>query len=166
MNADALLSRLDRVKRTGVGTFLARCPTHDDRRPSLSIRECDDGRVLLHCFAGCAVDDVVAAVGLKLEDLFPDRGIGHRRLPERRPFPAQDVLRALALEALVVVILARQVADGHELTAEDHARLVLANSRLLNGIDAAGLDEEGQRIRRVLMKSRRAANDVDVKNAA
>lgn len=49
-----------------------RCPAHDDRRPSLSIRRGDDGRALVNCHAGCTVDAVCAAVGLTLADLFAD----------------------------------------------------------------------------------------------
>ena len=48
----------------------ARCPAHEDHQPSLSIREGDDGRVLLKCFAGCPVEAIVAALGLTLADLF------------------------------------------------------------------------------------------------
>lgn len=57
------------------------CPAHDDRTPSLSIRRTADGRVLLHCFAGCRTDDVLAALGLTWADLFQDDG----RHPAQRP---------------------------------------------------------------------------------
>lgn len=66
MSADALLSRLDKVKRTGPDKWVARCPAHDDRGPSLAVRELEDGRVLVHCFAGCGADEVVGAVGLEM----------------------------------------------------------------------------------------------------
>ena len=33
--------------------WMAPCPTHEDRDPSLSIRDADDGKVLVHCHAGC-----------------------------------------------------------------------------------------------------------------
>ena len=59
-----LLNRLDAVKQTGRHTWIARCPAHDDKTPSLSIREIDDGRLLVHCFGGCAVDSVLSAVEL------------------------------------------------------------------------------------------------------
>ncbi len=52
------------------GGWRARCPAHHDERPSLSIAEGTDGRCLLHCFAGCSVDEIVAALGLQTEDLF------------------------------------------------------------------------------------------------
>ncbi len=51
----------------------ARCPGHEDRKVSLSITTGDDGRVLLHCHAGCTVADVVARLGVTTGDLFPPR---------------------------------------------------------------------------------------------
>ena len=63
---ELLLSRLEHVRANRNGTWVARCPAHDDRSPSLSIATGDDGKVLLHCFAGCGAVDVVEAVGLEL----------------------------------------------------------------------------------------------------
>ena len=57
-------------RRSGDG-WICRCPAHDDRQPSLSIAEGDDGRVLVHCHAGCATTHVLAAIGLELRDLMP-----------------------------------------------------------------------------------------------
>ena len=78
--ADALLPRLEAVKETGPGRWSARCPAHDDKHPSLTIKETDDGTLLVRCWAGCPVSDIVAAAGLDLADLFPDRlrKIAHR----------------------------------------------------------------------------------------
>lgn len=66
---EAILCRLSDVKKNGDG-YVARCPVHDDHHPSLSVKQGDDGRVLLHCFAGCTTDEIVAAVGLQTQDLF------------------------------------------------------------------------------------------------
>jgi hypothetical protein len=52
-----LLSGLEGVRHC-TGGYTARCPAHDDRNPSLSIREIEDGRVLFHCFAGCTFDAI------------------------------------------------------------------------------------------------------------
>ena len=41
---------------------MARCPAHDDRTPSLSIRDADDGKVLVRCHAGCDQERVIAAL--------------------------------------------------------------------------------------------------------
>lgn len=57
-------------RKAGAG-WSARCPTHQDKHASLSIGTGTDGRVLLNCHAGCTVEDIAAALGLKLADLFP-----------------------------------------------------------------------------------------------
>jgi hypothetical protein len=72
------LSRLTHVKKNSRG-WTAFCPAHDDRKASLSIAEGDDGRILLKCFTGCTVEAIVAALGLRMPDLFPSkraRGFG------------------------------------------------------------------------------------------
>jgi len=68
---DLVLSRLQRVRRSGRG-WTACCPAHNDKTPSLSIAEGDDGRLLLHCFGGCEAATIVAAIGLELADLFAE----------------------------------------------------------------------------------------------
>ena len=75
MNLSEILSRLGGVRPSGQG-YTALCPAHDDREPSLSVSEGDDGRILLKCFAGCTVEQIVAALGLTMADLFAD---GHHR---------------------------------------------------------------------------------------
>ncbi len=53
------------------GGFTAQCPAHQDRSPSLSVSRGNDNRLLVHCHAGCHVEDVLSAVGWRLADLFP-----------------------------------------------------------------------------------------------
>jgi hypothetical protein len=65
-----ILERLQSVKECGNG-WAACCPAHDDRTPSLSIDEGDDGKVLVYCHAGCETTTVVATLGLRMADLFP-----------------------------------------------------------------------------------------------
>lgn len=76
MKVEAILERLQGVRRNGAG-WSAKCPAHEDRKPSLSISEVDD-RVLLHCHAGCSVERVVAALGLEIRDLFVSEGSASR----------------------------------------------------------------------------------------
>lgn len=131
MAVEQLLSRLDGVRENGRGRWLARCSGHEDRSPSLSIRELDDGRVLVHCFAGCTVDEVVGGAGLELQDLFPDKPQAQDFVKgERRPFPAADVLRAIADESLLVAVAAGNIGQGVELTAEDRERIFVAADRI------------------------------------
>lgn len=130
----ALLSRLDRVRRTSGETWIACCPSHDDKQPSLTLRELDDGRILLHCFAGCDTVSVLGAIGMGLDDLFPGP-LGDCLVPQKHKFPARDVLECVAKEALVVRICAAGMAKGTGLSDEDTKRLAVATQRLTEAID-------------------------------
>ena len=69
---EKILSRLPDHRMTADG-FKARCPSHEDLNPSLSIREAESGAVLVKCFAGCSPETVVSGLGLHMADLFPTR---------------------------------------------------------------------------------------------
>ncbi len=66
-----VLPRLHKVKSNGAGKWIACCPAHDDRSPSLTIRETSEGKVILHCFGGCCFEEIASAIGLKPQDFFP-----------------------------------------------------------------------------------------------
>lgn len=71
MNLELLLSTLDKVRSNGKGRYQACCPSHADKSPSLQIT--DNGqRILIHCFAGCTSDEILAACGLDHGVLYPD----------------------------------------------------------------------------------------------
>ena len=75
MTLTDILQRLDGVH--GAGTqYVARCPVHGDSKPSLSIGQGQDGRVLLKCHAGCDTADILDALGLQTSDLFPETAPG------------------------------------------------------------------------------------------
>ena len=64
-----LLDKLELV--SGISpNWTARCPSHNDHKPSLSIKETADGNILVNCLAGCPPKAVVEAVGFSLRDLF------------------------------------------------------------------------------------------------
>jgi hypothetical protein len=67
MNIEEILGRFRGTRREGKG-WKAICPAHDDKNPSLSI-DVKDGRVLLHCFAGCTFERILAASGLEPADV-------------------------------------------------------------------------------------------------
>tara|TARA_Y100000588_G_scaffold330297_1_gene367105 strand:- start:424 stop:864 length:441 start_codon:yes stop_codon:yes gene_type:complete len=81
---ELIISKLEKVSGSH-GRYKARCPAHNDRGPSLSVAEGDDGRILIHCFAGCDVHQVVSAVGLQLTDLFPTDDYVDRVKYDRKP---------------------------------------------------------------------------------
>lgn len=138
MTTENFLSRLEGVKRTGEGRYLAKCPAHEDHSPSLSIRELPDGRMLVHCFSGCDVGSILAAVSLGMDALFPERLPEHHYVPERRPFPALDVLKAVVFETTVVCLVASDLLQGKSITEESYGRLRLAADRLDEALALAG----------------------------
>ncbi len=104
-----------KARRCGKG-FMARCPTHDDRSPSLSIRE-SEGRVLIHCHAGCSQQKVIGA--LQAHGLWPER--------EPRPWlPAPEyramVRRRRGAERLALLWRAGALAELERRKAEGLAR--------------------------------------------
>ena len=140
-NSNFLLGQLLKVKSKGNGCWMACCPAHDDKSPSLSIRELDDGRILIHCFAGCSTEGILSSVGLSLDDLYPPKEI-HYAKPERRPFPAVDILRAIRNEILIVFFTAKTILNGEAISPVDNQRLLLATSRIEASLEAGGIGYE------------------------
>ncbi len=132
-----LLSTLQKVKKTGPARYIALCPAHQDRHPSLTITEKDDGMVLICCWAGCGAADILAAVGMEFDALYPTRTDDHRGKPVRKPWNAADLLQVMAFEATVVRLCAADVAAGKPLNEAVTQRLVTARKRLEAAAEAA-----------------------------
>lgn len=84
MAFEEILSRIPGLVRSGRG-WVARCPAHEDNRPSLSVTV-NEGKLLLRCFKGCQFKDIIASLGIKASDCFYDP------LPERN-FPVHEAAR-------------------------------------------------------------------------
>lgn len=129
-SATNLLDRLEKVTETATNRWVARCPAHDDRTPSLAIRD-DCGKILLHCFAGCETDDVLGAIGLTFADVMPDRvGTEHSFKPLRQRFDARQVLGNLDHESLIVSIIGADFLKRRSLDEETWQRLSTAVNRI------------------------------------
>lgn len=122
MKADAFLSRLEKVTGRN-GMWRARCPGHGSRSQTLAIREAEDGRILLKCFAGCSAQEVVSAVGMDLSDLMPDGPIPDQPARKFR-IPAGEVLNAISWAATYVSIAALDMGKGKVLSAEEREELL------------------------------------------
>lgn len=125
MSALDLVNRLDHCRQIREGEWIARCPAHDDRSPSLSISEKDDGRVLVKCWAGCGALDVISAVGLEWEALFP--------LTDRHRYAAEKLHRERTVDELVVEIAMADIKAGKPLADSDLDRCAEAVERLDKG---------------------------------
>ena len=93
---ELVLGRLQGIKRCGDG-YTARCPAHNDRRNSLSVGEGDEGRVLLHCHAGCSIDMIVQALELEVKDLH--QNLAGKRRRSAAPITVDDLAVAKRLPA-------------------------------------------------------------------
>ena len=131
---EKMLGMLTKVKGRN-GSWTACCPAHDDRGPSLAIRETPDGRVLVHCFAGCETRSVLQALGMDMTDLFPPDD-KRREYPSegkkslKPAFYASDLMRIIAFEALVVSICAYDMSRGKKLSDADKDRMTLSQQRI------------------------------------
>ena len=131
MKIEEFLSRLQKVRKTGSNNWIACCPAHNDKNPSMTLAVGNNGGILVHCFALCGVDEIAGAVGLTVSDLMPDRPEGREFIPGRaRPFPAADVLVAVEQECLTALVAAYNLANGIELDQKDRDRLLVAYHRI------------------------------------
>lgn len=124
---ERLLNRLDQVIKTGKDQFRSRCPAHGSRGRTLSIKELGDGRVLIHCFAGCSPSKVMNTIGLGLSDLY-EGGIDDRVRP---------------------LYMARQQvkwqADINEQISSYEIRLEMADEMRRQGVKLTEQDLQGER---------------------
>ena len=128
--AAKLLERLERVKQTAPGRWLARCPAHEDKSPSLSVRELEDGRTLVNCFAGCGAIDVLEALGVDWSALFPEPVPGHKHAAHVSRIPPRDLLQIISEETSVVAIIAADMLARKRMSETDWHRLAKASARI------------------------------------
>lgn len=128
MAVHKLLSRLEKVRQERQGQWVACCPAHQDKSPSLAIGESDDGRVLVHCHGGCSALDVITSVGLEWSDLFPDTDKNHRSL-------MQHMMKKPTVDDYVV----DYAQASSQLSREDKERYALA---LMRGGKPCGIVDE------------------------
>lgn len=114
-----MLNHLSGVKVTGAGKWQAQCPSHDDKSPSLSVKETNDGTLLLRCWAGCNASEIVGAMGLGLSDLFPK--VDHSfqaRTPSRALIEARQQERIVGQEQGYIEAAERAVSIHHAATRD------------------------------------------------
>jgi hypothetical protein len=118
-----------KARRTGAG-WIARCPAHEDKTPSLSIREGRTREVVLHCHAGCPQDAVIEA--LRARGLWPEREPERNGQPYADPEWAEDAkLRVPFWRRACIVMCDDALVDlcGRWETADDPTeRMILAEA--------------------------------------
>jgi len=149
---DRIIDRLDGVKGSD-GKYRARCPAHDGRNLTLSIKEREDGKVNVTCFKGCTADEITAAVGLQTKDLYPDSNwTAQDRKRYARTKNIAKLEAALNHELLILLqvvqnrVTSRQLAEKTDFRMlrpewqpypdEHWKRELLAVKRIKNGLEA------------------------------
>jgi DNA primase len=130
MNAQDVLDRLKKVTGSK-GKWIACCPAHQDKSPSLAVTETDD-RVLVHCFSGCDTQNVTAAIGLNVADLFYNKLAG-AEMTERKRQRFEEVLKS---ERTQVAIINAVEKVERPLTIHERNRRSLGQQRI-NKIEGA-----------------------------
>ena len=119
---EELLDKLEKVRSTGRRKWVACCPVHGDKNPSMSIAD-KDGRVLCHCFS-CGANglDVVQALGLSPSVLF-EKPLEQGYIPKR-------VYEELEMDRLVLAGYEEMKKSGKPLSYKDFKRIRLATNRV------------------------------------
>lgn len=125
---DVLLDRLDKVTSTGRDSWQACCPAHDDKHPSMGVKEASDGTVLVKCWAGCTANEIVTAVGLQMRDLFV-KTYQSRRKPAVPGFSRNELRRILDDEKAVIFVATCDMRKGRFKESDD-SRVRLAEKRV------------------------------------
>ena len=128
MSVDRILGSLKKVHQLGPGKWRACCPSHESSSRSLAIAD-RDGRILIHCFAGCTPDAVLASIGLRFADLY-DRPIGEFSPIKKSPFNARDVVDLVRHEAMTIAIIASDFVRQRQISTREAERLFSATGRL------------------------------------
>jgi hypothetical protein len=131
---DIVLARLDKPRPNGERRWRTCCPAHGGTNPSaLSIGVGADDQVLLRCWHGCDVEQIVHALGLEVSDLFPPRrdpGAGSGAVKRRRLVTAGQALELINNEMLLTVVCASSLARGEPLDDASRDRLLQGAARV------------------------------------
>ncbi len=135
---ERLLDKLDKVRQSGIG-FTALCPAHDDHNPSLSVRQGDDGKMLVKCHAGCPTKQVLGLLGLQMSDLFRADGNGGRgRDTKLKMHTDHPAARPLSPKSMTT-----SAAVDEPMIAAQAAGLTVERFGILKGLPVDFLREKG-----------------------
>ena len=140
---DNFLSRLQRVRATGSGRWIASCPTanhaNGDKHPSMTISEGSDGRVLACCHSQqCSIDEIAGAVGMSVGELMPENLGYHRMKPQRVPHNPIDVMSAIRTDLTVALVMMKDIKKGMVLDESHSLLMAKLIGRVTMAIELAG----------------------------
>lgn len=129
-NIEKLLDQLEGLKQSVPGKWIARCPAHEDRSPSLAIRELPDGRILLHDFGGCDTEAILEALQLQFSDLFPEPLCADGGRRNRLGLSNAEQMELIRHELTVASLILADVVDTQSINEGDWTRFCRAAQRI------------------------------------
>ena len=133
-----ILPLLDKVKTVKPNQWKARCPAHNDNTPSLSLKELDDGKVLIKCWSGCHIEEITNALGLDFQCLFPPKieplnsqySQNKTHNPQVTTRQLEKLNSVIGLELLILKMCSACIRNNSPISLEDMKRTNNALSRL------------------------------------
>ncbi len=132
------LNRLHKVKSSGRDSWMACCPAHEDKNPSMKI-DIKNDKILIKCWTGCSVEDILGAVGMDFSDILPDKPLYHRSSGTTPMLSSADALRIVKYEAAIIMMYGQDLNAGKTVSEDDRQRFVLAVERVSDAMEAAGV---------------------------
>jgi hypothetical protein len=119
LGAETIAGTLQKAKRAGPGKYVACCPAHDDKTPSLSIEDAPNGNLLVHCHAGCSQNAVIEALR--------DRGLWHKPSRKRIKYLKNQSLKdEIRRNRILLALTISEYKQGVVHTEFDRARIARA----------------------------------------
>jgi len=135
-----ILSHFENVKKSGDNQYQCKCPNHDDRSNSMGISLSNDGqKVIMNCFAGCSLTDVMQSAGLVWDDIMPNKRVDSfinkgenvvGMLKQKQSFNPYAVLKALSNDILFTALCGLEVSKGRKLEQIDKDKLFETSGRV------------------------------------
>lgn len=134
-NLHEVIGRLSKVRRIGEGRYVACCPVHSDKSPSLSVTQKTDGIILAHCF-GCGAGgvDICNALGIDPASLFPPTDNPKYEKRNRNGFSAWQLLNVLRTDLIRLLVVANDLKKLNALSSDDRDFIAEIILRLNDGL--------------------------------
>jgi len=130
MDISDFLNRLEKVRQIAPDRWLSLCPGHEDKKPSLSVKVCQDETLLIKCFTGCDAQQIVNAVGLELSDLFPKQNTYSKSIKNRPNY--REAWLVANHYFWIIVIAVNDLEQNKRLSNDDFVAFTNARDKLKN----------------------------------
>lgn len=118
-----ILSRFEKVYKSGEDEYQCLCPSHNDTSASLGLKFKED-KLIGNCFAGCSWEDVLNGAGLSWDDVMPNKLDNQWKPKSRMRFNPYAVLKAVKDDVLFLALCSKALNSHEHLADEDQQKLL------------------------------------------